>query len=130
MSGYLSSYAPPDIVIVTSEKVIMMELTVPSNTSESLRQAYAWKIAKENYQMLQTDLEDSFTTVEVGALGHSNNNSMQSSVSSLRVACPLAAKQAIKPLLDDAAKVAIATSYFIFLAINEYSWNSSRPLHL
>ena len=104
----------------------MMELTVPSNTSESLRQAHAWKIAKENYQMLQTDLEDSFTTVEVGALGHS----MQSSVSSLRVACPLAAKQAIKPLLDDAAKVAIATSYFIFLAINEYSWNSSRPLHL
>ena len=48
----------PDIVIVTSEKVIMMELTVPSNTSESLRQAHARKIAKENYQMLQTDLED------------------------------------------------------------------------
>ena len=90
----------------------MMELTVPSNTSESLRQAHARKIA---YPKLQTDLEDkdlktSFTTVEVGALGHS----MQSSVSSLRVACPLAAKQAIKRLLDDAAKVAIATSYFHF----------------
>ena len=58
-----------------------MELTVPSNTSESLRQVHTRKIAKENYQMLQTDLEDkgiktSFITVEVGALGHS----MQSSV--------------------------------------------------
>ena len=68
--------ARPDIVIVTSEKVIMMELTVPSNISESLYQAHARETAKENYQMLQTDLEDkgiktSFTTVEVGALGHS-----------------------------------------------------------
>ena len=79
----LCTTARPDIVIVTSEKVIMMDLTVPSNTSELLRQAHARKIAKENYQMLQMDLEDkglktSFTTVEVGALGHS----LQSSVSS------------------------------------------------
>ena len=64
--------ARPDIVIINSDKVIMLELTVPNNTSESLHQARSRKMGKENYQMLQSDLEDmglstNFVTVEIGA---------------------------------------------------------------
>ena len=68
--------ARPEFVIINSDKVIMLELTVPNNTSESLHQARSRKMGKENYQMLQSDLEDmglltNFVTVEIGALGHS-----------------------------------------------------------
>ena len=118
--------ARPDIVIINSDKVIMLELTVPNNTSESLHQARSRKMGKENYQMLQSDLEDmglstNFVTVEIGALGHS----FPSSSSSLRAACPQANKSEIRHLLDKAAKVAISTSYSIFLARNDDFWNSN-----
>ena len=90
--------ARPDIVIINSDKVIMLELTVPTNTSELLHQAQARssKIGKENYQMLQIDLEDmglstNFVMVEIGALGHS----FPSSASSLRAPCPQANKSEI-----------------------------------
>ena len=81
----------------------MLELTVPSNTTESLRQEHLRKFEMINYQM-QSDREDkglktSFMTVEVGALGHS----LPSSVSSLRRACSVVTKSSIQQLLHELA---------------------------
>ena len=48
-----------------------------------------------------------------------------SSAFSLRAAYPQANKSEIRHLLDKTAKVAISTSYSIFLARNDDFWNSN-----
>ena len=67
--------ARPDDVVITSDSITLIELTVPLNSPEALENAKRYKENKDNYQMLLGDLESlhyttEFVTVEIRALGH------------------------------------------------------------
>ena len=67
--------ARPDIVIIQDKDVQLMELTIPTNTSEGLRNARARKQSKQEYISLVNDLLDreysaDLDTIEIGSLGH------------------------------------------------------------
>ena len=49
--------ARPDMVVVRNCEILLIELTVPYNSPESIANAHSRKEAKENYNMLLGDLE-------------------------------------------------------------------------
>ena len=66
--------ARPDIVLVRPREVILLELTIPYNSPESLSKAKERKEFKQNYQLVLSDLDarglsSSLYTIEIGALG-------------------------------------------------------------
>ena len=82
--------------------------------------------------MLQSDLEaqgwrTKFITIKIGALGHY----LPTTTSCLKNDLPSGTKQAICHLhvFNSVAKIAIATSNFIFLARKELVWNENRHLY-
>ena len=67
--------ARSDPVIMREKEVLLLELTIPYNSPESLRNACQRKRNKENYQLVLRELDRlglkaSLITLEVGALGH------------------------------------------------------------
>jgi len=106
-----------------------LELTVPTNTPEGLRNARDRKQNKTEYCILLSDLEDkgwtvSYDTIEIGSLGHFTNSTSEAIVLTL----PLEHIQSMNRTLQEAAKTAISCSQQIFLAHKQLEWNPSRPL--
>ena len=124
----LDTTARPDIVFVTEEKeVIVLELTVPFKSPDSMSNAHSLK--KTKYQLLLSDLEaksfhPKFMAIEIGALGHSRSKT----ISSFCHLFPKLTKPTVKRLFDEVRKLAITASRRIFLARKELTWNSSQPL--
>lgn len=121
--------ARPDIVILREKEVLLLELTVPHNSLDSISNAHRRKEGKENYCSLLSDLEAkrfsaAYQAIEIGSLGHS----LPRSLKTLRRHLPYIPKPDLQSMFDSAAKVAIAASYNIFLARREHSWNSNRSL--
>ena len=68
--------ARPDMVYVNNDTVVLIELTIPFNSPDSLHNAQARKQNKQLYQQLLSDLDSSgkqviLVTIEIGSLGHS-----------------------------------------------------------
>ena len=121
--------ARPDMVVVRNCEILLIELTVPYNSPESIANAHSRKEAKENYNMLLGDLEAkgysaSLLAIEIGSLGHS----LTSTQAALSRHSPSLSKQGVKKPFDEAGKVAISASYFIFLARRDQLRNSERQL--
>ena len=125
----LVTSARPDIVIVNSNSIIIIELTIPYNSPVSLTNAHTRKSTKQSYQMVLSDLESKgyrsiLVPIEIGALGHS----LLSTHKLLRKVLPAFSCQTTRELFDDAAKVVIAASHIIFLARKSQVWPDSRNL--
>ena len=118
----------PDIVFIREDnKVIIIELTVPFNSPDSINTAHNFKTSK--YQILLSDLETrgyiaDLVTIEVVALGHY----FRRSCSSLHRVLPSLSKTIIRKLMDDTGKLAITASQRIFMARREEYWNSAQSL--
>ena len=120
----------PDIVIVQDQAVKMIELTVCSNSLNSMKEARRRKEGKQNYQSLLSDLckkgiNASYLTLEIGALGHHPPDLPK------RLADFLGMKEQknnLRSTLDDAGKIAISTSQIIFWAKDCLSWDPSKLL--
>ena len=81
----LITSARPDMVYINNKKLVLIELTIPSNTIKNLEDAHQRKYTKQSYQLLLSDLETAcfnvdLVTVEVGSLGHSLPSSHNSLV--------------------------------------------------
>ena len=77
LPSLLSATARPDLTLFYEDKVHIVELTVPWNSTENLAGARHHKETKENYQTMMTDLLGTgllpcLTTIEIGSLGHHN----------------------------------------------------------
>ena len=124
----LITSARPDIVFVGVEKnLIILELTIPFNSPESMKKANNIKTNK--YELLLSDLEcngytPKFLAMEIGALGHHQPGTP----SALHNLFPSIPKNSFRTLLDNAGKTAISTSRRIFMARREESWSNSQPL--
>ena len=126
----LTTSLRPDLVILENQNSIrMLELTVPTNTPEGLRNARDRKQNKTEYGILCVDLEDkgwivSYDTIEIGSLGHYTSSASEAVILTL----PLEHIQSTKRILQEAAKTAISCSQQIFLAHKLPDWNPTRPL--
>ena len=105
----------PDMVIVSGGNVKLVELMVPYNSPEALRNARQRKESKENYQLLLSELDRlgyraSLTTLEVGALGHS----LPRTHAELRRLLPCVEKRKIRQLFDKAGRISITCFHAIF----------------
>ena len=126
----LSTPLRPDLVFQENQNTVrILELTVPTNTPEGLRNAQDRKQNKTEYCILLSDLEDkgwtvSYDTIEIGSLGHFTNCTSEAIVRTL----PLEHIQSTNRTLQEAAKTAISCSQQIFLAHKQLEWNPSRPL--
>ena len=125
----LVTSARPDIVIIKSNSVVLMELTIPYNSPESLANAHARKSTKRNYQIALSNLErkghnTSLVTIEIGALDHSLTTTHQS----LQNLLPTLSRRATRAMFDDAAKITIGASHTIFLARKSQVWPDCRNL--
>ena len=127
----VATSARPDMVIVSGGNVKLVELTVPYNSPEALRNARQRKESKENYQLLLSELDRlgyraSLTTLEVGALGHS----LPRTHAELRRLLPCVEKRKIRQLFDKAGRISITCSHAIFRGRSELNWNEKKPLQI
>ena len=118
-----------DLVILRHKEILLIELSIPYNSPESLSNARKRKMNKENYQVVPSELDSkgvktSLTTLEIGALGHSFTQTH----SDLRNVLPCLTSHMTRQLFDDAGKTSIYSSHTIFRARNDLSWASNRPL--
>ena len=116
----LTVSARHDTVLVKPSEVIMLELTVPFNSPESLACAKVRKMVRLNYQMVQSDLEArgfnaSLLTIVTSCLGHSPMNTQKDVCNIL----PAISKSDCRQLFGKSCKVAISTSYSIVMARRE-----------
>ena len=123
----VATSARPDMVIVSGGDVKLVELTVPYNSPEALRNARQRKESKENYQLLLSELDRlgyraSLTTLEVGALGHS----LPWTHAELRRLLPCVEKRKIRQLFDKAGRISITCSHAIFRGRSELNWNEKK----
>ena len=121
--------ARPDLVLVSGSNITMLELTIPTNSSESIQAARARKLNKLNYQHLISDLESgnfhvSFNTLEIGSLGHYE----QEAVYCLRHTFNLS-KCDTNQILLKLSRIAVGCSYHIFNCRNSQSWDLHKPYH-
>ena len=119
----------PDIVIISeqSEEVIILELTCPwdSNISRS----HTFK--SEKYSPLITDLSHQFVTsffsIEVSARGQITKDN-RSCLKGFLFKCCMPTREAPKALTRVSSKAALLSSYSIFAARREPSWENPPPL--
>ena len=121
--------ARPDIVVIERTHVQLLELTVPTNTVQNLKNAKARKESKESYLSLLTDLESTnyttdLATIEIGALGHFTKES----VNALHKIIPSQPKKSISKSLLEQSKIATSCSAHIFNARLSTTWNQNTPL--
>ena len=122
--------ARPDMVYVNNDTVVLIELTIPFNSPDSLHNAQARKQNKQLYQQLLSDLDSSgkqatLVTIEIGSLGHSLLECHKSLVRTLQ---SLFDKSKVRKVFDNAAKIAISASYTIFLARKCNHWPLEKTL--
>ena len=120
----------PDVVVIQGNKISLIELTVPYNSPEALSNARLRKRNKENYQLVLSELDRkgfnaSLITLEIGALGHS----LPQTHSDLKGRLPCHTKRKIRHLFDEAGKISITCSQFLFQARTELAW-SNRALQV
>ena len=115
----------PDLVIIdrsaTPAKVVLLELTVPWDSSNSFQNALERKTAR--YERLAEDLRDKgYTTLnlplEVGCRGVINARNHLV----LETVCNLIKIRAFKKLLSSLGRIALLGSYRIWLARNSQEW--------
>ena len=125
----VSTALRPNIVIREGQNDLrILELTVPTNTPDGLRNARERKQNKPEYGSLINDLEATglsvmYDTIEIGSLGHFTSATTEAIIQSI----PFDRIQSANRILLEAAKVAIACSHQIFLAHKLSEWNSSKP---
>ena len=119
--NFSSSLSRPDLVLVSSDSIVLFELTVVTNTKHHFTAASLRK--QDRYGPLLQDLRDSalsvdLVTIEIGCLGHFT----PATISKLSEICHLP-KRNVHSMLQQAAKVAISCSYRIFNARQSPSWD-------
>ena len=122
----LITAARPDIVLGRKEEIILIELTIPHNSFESLSNARERKSRKETYLQALSDLEvkgliSNLYTIEIGSLGHWLPISLRALLKSV----PSITKQAARKTMDETAQKVIGASQVIFKACLEKIWTSS-----
>ena len=123
----LDTSARPDIVIVGDGEITLIELTVPYNSPDCLKNARLRKENKELYQHALSDLEtkgmvSELVIIEIGALGHwlpHTRSALQQQIPSL--------SKSTATQLDSAAKANVTASHRIFCARLNPTWNSTQP---
>ena len=123
--------ARPDVVVIQNNRIILLELTVPTNTPEGLQEARRRKQLKPNYLALLNDLEtlgfqSVLETIEVGTLGHFNNQT----IASLHALLPNLQRNSVRRILLDLSKTSVSCSAHIFNARLSTTWTSpplTRP---
>ena len=115
--------ARPDVVVIKDNRITLLELTVPTNTPEGLEEARRRKQLKPNCLALLNDLEASsaLETIEVGTLGHFNNQT----IVSLHTLLPNLKKNQVRRLLLDLNKISVSCLAHIFNASHSTMWVSS-----
>ena len=115
----------PDLVIVSGSDLTILELTIPANNMENIKNARDRKMTK--HQQLMADLDShpdttsvEYTTLEIGSLGHHSSTA----VHDLRTTCPSLSKQEAHKILTLSAKVAVGCSYHIFRARHSTEWDN------
>ena len=121
--------ARPDMVYVNNDTVVLIELTIPFNSPDSLHNAQARKQNKQLYQQLLSDFDSSekqatLVTIEIGSLGHSLLDCHKSLVRTLPSLFDISK---VRKVFDNAAKIAISASYTIFLARKCNHWPLKKP---
>ena len=116
-----STLSRPDLVVVSTDSIALLELSVVTNTEHHLLAARNRK--EDRYGSLLTDLQQArfsvnLVTIEVGCLGHF----MPETVSKLSDVCHLP-KNTIRCILQQAARVAISCSYRIFNSRASTTWD-------
>ena len=120
----LSTSAHPDITIISSDSITLVELTVPWNSEDNLAQAKRRKSEKDDYQLVLSDLASlglkaSLITIEIGCLGHHLPHFFQS----LKDAAPSSTKAERVSLRDKLSKSVISSSHMIFATHKNSIWN-------
>ena len=119
----------PDIVIVSESSldVIVFELTCPWDTN--IARSHIFK--SEKYAPLVADLSRtrliSFFSIEVSARGQITKEN-RSRLKSFLFKCCSEPKKLTQPLLNVASKAALLSSYSIFCARREPTWEDPAPL--
>ena len=116
-----STLSRPDLVVVSTDSITLLELSVVTNTEHYLLAARNRK--EDRYGSLLTDLQQAgfsvnLVTIEFGCLGHF----MPQTVSKLSDVCHLP-KNTIRCILQQAARVAISCSYRIFNSRASTTWD-------
>ena len=122
--------ARPDVVIIQNNRITLLELTVATNTPEGLHEARRRKQLKPNYLALLNDLEtlgfqSALETIEVGTLGHFNNQT----IASLHALLPNLRKNSVRRLLLSLSKTLVSCSAHIFNARLSTTWISPSFAH-
>ena len=125
----LVTSARPDIILISKNRLKLIELPVSHNSPESLSNARHRKSQKETYLQVLSDLEvkgiaSQLHTIEIGSLGQW----LPSSLKTLLVAAPSFTKTAAKKSMDEAAHRVTGASQVIFNARLGKIWVPSRPL--
>ena len=107
----LITSAPPDIVLLEDDQVILLELTVPRNCTESISSARARKSLNENYQQTLSNMEQKgfnsyLLTIKIGLLRHWSHDSRRSLIK----AAPFMSKHSARTIMDQAATKVIGAS--------------------
>ena len=119
----------PDIVIVSevSEEIIIFELTCPWDSN--IARSHNYK--SEKYAPLVADLSQtrivSFFSIEISARGQISKAN-RSRLKSFLFKCCAEPRNLSKSLLNISSKAALLSSYSIFCARNEPTWEDPAPM--
>jgi hypothetical protein len=116
-------------VLLQNDNIIILELTIPSNNKEALHAASERKSNKLPYLHLISDLESnnfkvSYTTLEIGSLGHWTNHAIKS-----LSLIPNIDKKAATSILLSLSKISISCSYHIFKSHQYSDWDLNKPFY-
>ena len=109
-----------------TRSIHILELTVPTNTTEGLINARSRKQSKQDYISLANDITANGylviydDTIEVGSLGHFDNDSLNV----LNTVIPSLSKSNLKCQMLSISKVSITCSCQLFLAHKDFAWTS------
>ena len=120
----LATSARPDITIISTGHITLVELTVPWNSEDNLARAKRTKSTKENYQLALSDLSTcnfkaELVTLEIGCLGHHTNDLF----CALKRIAPSSCRNERNELRDLLSKSVITSSHTIFRAHRSSVWN-------
>ena len=125
----LVTSAHPAMVLIRSDEITLIKLTVSHNSLESLSRARRRKSGKEVYLQALGDLEakgliSHLHTIEFGSLGHW----LPTSQRTLLEAVPSLTKKMTRKTMDEAACKVVGASEVIFKAQSEKVWMPSHAL--
>ena len=118
----LSTSPCPNIIIISSDRITLVELTVPWNSEDNLAQAKWRKSEKDNYQFVLSNLASlgskaSLITIEIGYFG------LPYFFQSLKDAAPSCTKAERVSLRDKLSKSVISSLHTVFAAHKNPIWN-------